>query len=572
MKISAIKTNNVHGKSFKNAGSAATQNATVSFDEFIRLPQKNKVLPAQIPPASKSKITKKQILIGAGIAVGVGLAILGVVKNKNNIKKMLETLKLKKTAKSYNKLYPQDAEYRTRLAEKVGLNKAEAYKINSIAGTQELQAVMGKYESAAAVFSPGSAIYNKNGSVAGFDGANAITGKFGVNLHIHTENSDGKGSVQEILDKASEYANKRMNAKKEPFYLSITDHDSIESCKEAVEIIKNNPKKYQNLRLFLGIENTTIYKDPERLKGDGQFHLLAYGINPYSDVMKKFISDKVDKNQTNINKALQKANELYSTLSNGDKITFDIDDFAKMNKSIKTRPVDSNYLIKDYLQFKIIFSEAISNNKKFSNFLNSKNIILPEIDYAKPIASIPQNLDYSNGQTYYGYYYETLQKYLTNAIKDKNTSVSESEIKSLFPALSDKTKSLLNKIENRTENAATYIPKPDLADFKTCVETFAKTEDGVLSIAHPGIIFPKSPEDVVKDVNKLPELYKKLFKIFKETGGEKAKYVEGFYPYYNTAETSIYKRLIENAKNLGLKLTGGLDSHYGDVLSTGVRC
>lgn len=571
MKISAIKTNIVNNKSFKNASNAAIQTTTMSFDEFIRLPQKNAVR-VQIPVAQKAKITKKQILIGAGITVGVGLAILGIVKNRNNIKDMIETLKLKKTAKSYNKLFPQDAQYRNSLAREVGLNNSETYKLNSIAGTQELHTVMEKYKNDPAVFTPGMAIYNTNGSLAGFDGANTTTGKFGVNLHVHTENSDGKGTVQEILDKASEYANKRAAVKKEPFYLALTDHDSIEDCKEAIEIIKKDPKKYKNLRLFPGIENTTIYKDPNVLNGDGQFHVLAYGINPYSEGMKNFISGRINKNRTNINTAIQKANELYSTLSNGDKINFDIDDFAKMNKSIKTRPVDANYLMKDYLQFKIIFSEAISNNKKLAEFLVNKNITLPEIDYSKPIASIPKNLDYSQGQTYYGYYYETLQKYLIKALTKKNTSVNEAEIKNLFPALSDKTKSILNQIENRSSNSATFVPKPEMISFEKCVETFASEKNAVLSIAHPGIIFPQMPENVVKDTNKLPQLYEKLFNIFKTKGGETAKYVEGFYPYYNKPETLICKQLIENAKNLGFKMTGGLDSHYGDVLSTGIRC
>lgn len=567
-KISNIPT-------FKNTnvlnGYNAPKTNTLTFDEFIRKPQatetqSNVLKVEQVIPA-KDKSYLKPILIAVSAASVIGIGVIAILKNKNNIKDFIEVQKLKKMSNNLAKKYPQDAQYRKRLAQAVGLTDSDSYKLSSIAGAEELRFAMDKLEKTPEVFSPGSSIYDNTGKLIGFNSENVSVFNYGANLHTHTVNSDGKISVKKMLDDASKYADKRMQLRNQPFYLAITDHDGVEGCKEAVEIIKNNPKKFKNLRLLLGMESTMTYKNPEILNGEGQIHILSYGINPYSKEMSDFITTRINKNHQNINAALQQANNMFSTLENGTKINFDLDDFSKITRSIKTGLRNSNFYMKDYLQFKHIFSETVSQNSELIKLLNDSKVDFSKIDYSKPIELIGENLDYSNGQKYYEYYYKALQKHIAKLIKENNPSIAEDEIQGLFPKLSSKLVSKLNEIESLsiTKNSKLYVPDVELVDIERGIDVLAGMKDGVLSFAHPGVIFPANS---VKDINKLPDLYKKLFEIFKEKGKDKAKYVEGFYQsYYNTPDTPIFKKLIEIGKSMGLKQTGGLDTHSTNIFS-----
>ena len=53
------------------------------------------------------------------------------------------------------------------------------------------------------------------------------SGDFCANLHIHTKYSDGIMSIPELLTEAKKYKN---------VLVAITDHDTVESCKEAQKI------------------------------------------------------------------------------------------------------------------------------------------------------------------------------------------------------------------------------------------------------------------------------------------------------------------------------------------------
>lgn len=533
----------------------------MSFDEFIRQPQ------ARRSETVSKKGIKKPLLIGIATVAGVALISFGLIKNKNKINDFLEVSKLKRFSNDLAKKFPQDDNYRKRLATSLGLSEKESYKLSSIAGTEELKQTMEIFSSTPQVFSAGSPVYNKNGKLIEIKNENVLNQIFGVNLHIHTENSDGKLTVQKLLEDSASYADKRIKSQKQPFYIAITDHDTTAGCKEAIDIIKNNPKKYKNLRLFLGMETTCVYKDPEYLKNSGQIHILSYGINPYSKEMDDFIMPRIRKNHENINSALEFAKNKYGKIEGMEKTDFSLDDFSKITKSIKTGLRNSRLYMKDYLQFKIIYAQALTQNENLTELLKKSQIDLSKIDYSKPIELIGENLDYSQGQKYYEYYYKALQKYIVELLKAKNPAINEAEVQKMFPKLSEKITSSLNEIEQLVgaDWSKLYIPQVELVGFEKGIEALSKMEDGVLSFAHPGIIFPANS---VKNSTDLPKMYKKLFSIFKEKGKEKAQYVEGFYQsYYNTPETPIYKQLIEIAKKMELKQTGGIDTHTTNIFS-----
>lgn len=569
-----------------------------AFDIFLNKPQmqtKPALQPAQTAQAQPSKsqaqkpqneqikkpINKKTLLLTFGTLVAAGAIVYGVTRGKapksaingdtasnigETIIKKSETIS--NISETIAKKFPQDEKYRLRLAQAVGLSEKDVHKLSSIAGVEELADILEKNQDNPKIFSIGEAIYDATGKITGFKQDGVKTGDFGLNLHIHTDNSDGKFSVKKLLDDAAEYANQRMKLKNEPFYIAITDHDSVEGCKEAVEIIKNNPNKFQNLRVFLGLESTTTYHHIVNLSQDCDLHVLSYGINPYSDEIDKFLTSRITSNHEYINKALQNATKAYSGLANGKGDDFNLDDFSKLSKGIKTGLRKPNYYLKDYLQFKLIYSQSVLNNEKLQKILADNKIDLSDFDYTTAIKFIEQNPDYSKGQKYYEYYFKALKNTIIQHVKGKNLIIDEKELQSAFTNLPDKLKSALDEIENlvNTKNSNLYIPPIKIPQYRVALMDLAKMEDGVLAIAHPGLLFPN---EYVKYPSNLPRMFDlSIFKAFKQYGGDKAKYVEGFYQSYNNTQSlPIYKEIIELAKQAGFIFTGGIDTHGANLFS-----
>jgi len=124
---------------------------------------------------------------------------------------------------------------------------------------------------------------------------NVKDGTFSINLHIHTQYSDGDFSVQELLDQTAKYADYRLTkGYSDPVIISVTDHDTLSGTKEALKIIAEDPEKYKNISFVTGIElNSFFYKENKQRK---QLEVLVYGIDLLG------LSDFVQKiRQININ-------------------------------------------------------------------------------------------------------------------------------------------------------------------------------------------------------------------------------------------------------------------------------
>ena len=120
-----------------------------------------------------------------------------------------------------NKMFPKDAKYRAELAQSLGVSNPE--KLSSVVGTQELKAIL--KNSKQTNFVPKLGEDNK-----------PTNPDFCINLHIHSKYSDGCLEVQDILDQAQQYAEETSK----PFLFSISDHDSLEGTKEALELISKD--------------------------------------------------------------------------------------------------------------------------------------------------------------------------------------------------------------------------------------------------------------------------------------------------------------------------------------------
>ncbi|MDM8552721.1 PHP domain-containing protein [Desulfobacterales bacterium HSG2] len=90
-----------------------------------------------------------------------------------------------------------------------------------------------------------------------------------IDLHIHSDASDGTLSPSEILDLA---LNLKLGA------IALTDHDTVEGSKKIIDI--GIPP---SIRFLTGIEISAI--PPPSFPCSGSFHILGYGLRPDDPVL-----------------------------------------------------------------------------------------------------------------------------------------------------------------------------------------------------------------------------------------------------------------------------------------------
>lgn len=173
------------------------------------------------------------------------------------------------TSKISSKINEPSYLYRSALAEAVGTT---ANRLKSVLASDELKEILLKAKS-------------ENFS-AGNNFENILNGRFWINLHTHL-NSDGTMSARELLDQTAKYADyrKKVLHKENPVVIGITDHDMLEGAKEAVEIIANNPERYENIRVVLGAEFNTRYDSR-------QFEAIGYCLNPFDEGLNAFLDSR----------------------------------------------------------------------------------------------------------------------------------------------------------------------------------------------------------------------------------------------------------------------------------------
>lgn len=451
------------------------------------------------------------------VLTSVGLLVAGLALWK------LSPKRIDSLIKEMNK-YPKDVEYRKALLKDSNLPESEYYKLRSIIGVEELNSNLEVLSKDKENFLPGKKHFHPNGEVFFPQKENVANGKFAANLHTHTIYSDGKFTIQELLDQGAEYGNKRVEqlGKDNPFFLALTDHDTLAGCKEAIDIIYKNPEKYKNLRLILGIENTTIVNYPDVIKAPVQVHMLSYGINPYDKALNKYFDDQINVNKSKIRKVIDLANKKFGNY-------FSYEEFVKMVPPVEAGLKSVDYYMKDYLQFKLIYSTCVENK----NF-----------DFKSPISKIEKHPDYSKGQKYYDYYFKSLK--------------SEGKVKEISADLRAK----LNEIEYSSE---LHVSPVKYNDLEKAVKFLSTQKDGVLGIAHPGVAFPFAN---LKGENETLKLYDMIYRDFKEFGKEKAVYAEDNYGVYYKNYEGIAQKLSELSEKYGLKKSGGLDTHIPDIFAS----
>lgn len=141
----------------------------------------------------------------------------------------------------------------------------------------------------------------------------AIDGSFRVNLHNHSNCSDGDATPAEFLKTCVAYANKV--AKKfgheeniPPFTASLTDHDRYYGCTYIIREISQNPDKYQNFKFVVGSEFYFDSKD----KFMEKFEALGLGFNPFDSKLNETVTKTREPNQMSFIKTVKESGGILS--------------------------------------------------------------------------------------------------------------------------------------------------------------------------------------------------------------------------------------------------------------------
>lgn len=217
---------------------------------------------------------------------------------------------------------------------------------------------------------------------------NIKNGTFRVNLHVHTQKSDGSLTPEQYLEQSTLYANKIAKLFHNdglPVYTSATtDHNNIEAAQEIIAMIAEEPKKYKNFKFipgceFLFLDNNSGFRFPA-------FEAVGLGFNPFSQRIAEILKDI---NSIDIIKKLVNKNAVFSYAHpiryyfTGNGVTAE---FIKYLRKIGINGIESNYQYVGYKDTPEMISQKqhIQKIAKENNFFETggtdthgKNIFRP---------------------------------------------------------------------------------------------------------------------------------------------------------------------------------------------------
>ena len=498
------------------------------------------------------------LLAGATIAAGIGVT---AAIAKRTIRP-IET-NFSKSLKKEMSVFAKDVDYRKSILKSMNLPERQYYRLRSIIGIEEFDHALETLSKDKENFLPGKKVFRADNEPIFPNRENVKNYKFAANLHMHTKYSDGQLSVQELLDQAAKYGDERVAklGKDNPFYIAITDHDTMEGCREAINIIYQNPQKYENVRLILGVENTVVTTYPECLNGPVYTHMLSYGINPFNEEIASYYSKPLMQNRNNIADVLDIANKKFLRTLIKYEVDFNIEEFDRFAPEIKYRNLSANYLTKDYLQFKLIYSSMVEKNKAL---LEGLNLNQEALNFASPRALIEANPDYSGGKKYYDFYLDAIKEDLKSKTPVDKHKIIDQNLRfipeDIIPILEEVESSVGDK------TSSLYVKKTSFPSFEEAINQLIKDENIGLGIAHPAVVFPLNN---LKGEAETIKFYNSLYADFKKYGQDKAKYAEDHYAvYFEEQSEAFLRKLQEESEKQGLIKTGGLDTHIADIFSS----
>ncbi len=476
-------------------------------------------------------------------------------------------------SKKHFKNFPKDIQYRKDLINGAGGIEKDYKVLRPVVGGEEYKAIVEAFSDSPQHYSPGLSLVTDVKD--GFDMSGKISQKYRANLHIHTTHSDGRMNVAELLDQSAKYAdeiaanfknNPDAKAKYAPFTIAITDHDTLEGCKEAINIIRNNPLQYKNLRIVLGCELTVEDKLLERsLKKPVSIHLLLHGINPFDEKLNAYLdmkkANRIQSVKDIITQSKEKLVQLYPDTAA--KLSYD------EAKNLYT-PIDKGILhvdghTRDYIYYRTMFTELFEKNPEVKTMLEAKGLNPAGITYLSPRKKYFDEINYGEKGKEWKQYKKIIDRYTADLL-----GISEKEAASKMK-LTPEMENVFADISLIAENARPKLDslQPAYVDMEEFINLFKEQKYGYMGIAHPGLTnvgqaLTYSEESIQSMLS--------LFTMFKKYGGDRAFCAELYYHYFGeVGKSKSWLNNIDNyARAAGLTPSGGLDSHgksvfYSDI-------
>lgn len=537
---------------------------------FSEVSKQNTLSNTMIPPKNLNEpksdevvlSNRKKALIGTAAAVLIGGAVwlINSLRGRGKVQNIVAITPentgdvLKTTFKKTMEAFPDDFAYIKNLAKHMGIKEGEEYKLNSVMGKSQLQKLLDE-------FTPADFSIGKD-----FDGARNMT--FRVNLHNHTTASDGKLTVEQFLEQARKYADRiaqnTQSDDKPPFTIAITDHDTLDGCRDALNILAADPEKYKNLKVVLGSEISVSNCDSEIVSRPLNFELVGYCQNPYDEKLVKILDNIQQTRQKNVEQFLEKITDKFP------EFNLNIDEAKEFHANLRTMRTNGVlYLAGDYARFKIALTE----------YVKRINEILPDdaekLSADKLFKQFGENYYYrmdAFGERNIPEYFQKhgLKDYLIE--KGLWTEENAQDFEQIFKTdLNDKEDFITQTVKESLptlHDRKQYSINPE--------DIFEATTDGFYGFAHPAIIDFAS-DNISPARKKLCEekmfvphenLVYEIFNSLKQIGKEKFYASEinyQSYPQNADKKWMDFMKTIADNPNLNLKYTGGIDAHKPSI-------
>ena len=452
------------------------------------------------------------------------------------------------------KEFPQDIEYRKNILKNIGLTPEDQYKIRSIIGPQELKSIMSEFNE------------DELNYTSGEDLENVFNYGIRANLHMHTVASDGSLSAKELLEKATRYADDSVrnnpNAKKVPFVVAITDHDTLESSQEVIRTIYENPMKYRNLRVVLGIEVTTYNNiATDLVNKPTNTHVLVYGVDPNEKTFQSFVNGIKSKKLDMEVSAMETANKTYQKYYGKDDF-FNLPQakaqFNQLNKNITG--IYNN--LDMYFRNKIAVEHIILKNDKIKNKLQKYNMPTTTDEFMDKFSEFKFVLD-RNNKVYPPEV--TLPEFISNCT-DMNKEevakiVSDGLKEEKVAQLTKELKSNISQYKVTLNHQCEYMPT-----FETLYDGLKDQNQVIIGLAHP-----LDTTAHVKDKGDKYKFLEDLYSKFTNSCKEKAAFSEVYYQSYTgdsksfKADSDTKQFMNEISQKYNLFKTGSQDTHSRNI-------
>lgn len=344
---------------------------------------------------------------------------------------------------------------------------------------------------------------------------NVDNGIFQLDLHSHSNHSDGYAKVEDILNQACEYGNKIYNKTGNKFIFALTDHDSVEGVEEAFKIIRKDPEKYKNIKFVPGVELSFNILDKDGKIKSGE--LLIHCIDPNDEKIQSLTTKTKNNRRIMIDKTIEELG-----------VGFSINELKK-------------YFLKDNYE-----TFAYNLHYRVQNYAQIKNRV---INIAKE-----QNCEASE------LFEKLMQKYVFDVngkrkIQKPNVTFQGFDKFLKENKIETKTKAFDKEIENKSQKYSPKVVDGNIVgdnenNFEKIIETLKGDKNIVIGFAHP-YFFAKN---LVNPKETLTYMVKNSKGLIKTT--------ERFHmAYSNSIDKNKIEKYNKILDDLNLVPLGGYDNH-----------